>query len=107
MKKIRKKPVKWPRLMLAAALGTTLAWPVGAMAAHLPFSSSFDDVSNRNNDYWTIYGVAEGTAEVNGERFAGNNPAWFEWDALKFAWTGYKGYRTTARDTLRRSTSTG
>lgn len=96
---MRRIPLKFA---CAALVAGALAIQQGAVAfaAQNPFSSSFQTVSDRANDYWSIYGLAEGTADVNGKRF-GDNPAWAEWDSLKFAWTNYGGYRAHAMDTLK------
>lgn len=88
---------KW----LPAALVLFLATGQSALAA-APFAGSDASMASRANEFWTIYGLGEGTADDNGYR-GGDNTAWTEWDAMKFAWTGYNGYRTIGMDWLKNS----
>ncbi|GEM_PF-3362050 len=87
--------------LLAVAL--TLGWTQVASAAHYPFSASDGTAGGRTSEFWNIYGVAEGPANANGYRF-GANTAWQEWDAMKFSWTNYGGYRTDIRNWLLNNT---
>lgn len=81
----------WKKACLPTALAFFLWTGQGAFAAS-PFAGSNADTASRANEFWTIYGLGEGAPGVNGFR-GGDNTAWTEWDALKFAWTGYNGYR--------------
>ncbi|MFD0714661.1 hypothetical protein [Paenibacillus sp. GCM10027626] len=60
-------------------------------------------VTDNSNLFWSIYGVAEHPdPDIKGNRY-GDNTAWTEWDALKFAWTGSKDYRTHVKQSLNRA----
>ena len=51
------------------------------------------------NVFWSIYGTCEEELDTNDNCF-GDNPAWAEWDALKFSWSGEHGYRDHVKNTL-------
>lgn len=77
----------------SAATGDSLDYPLG------PFQTSTAALTERMNEYWAIYGTAQGTPQTQGALKAGalalvgGNPAWDEWDALKFSWTNHGGHR--------------
>jgi hypothetical protein len=74
-------------------------WVAPLEPTHAPFGMSWTDLERKANVFWTVYGVAEGGHVAPGVRFGGNC-AWTEWDAMKVAWTAYRGYRAQARQTL-------
>lgn len=75
--------------------------------AHSPFTSSYSYMTNLSNEYWTIYGTAEGIGDSNSTDNQpgrpdirsvsyGGNTDWNEIDSVKFAWTNYNGMRNKA-----------
>lgn len=59
-----------------------------------PFTAVDGYLSDAANGFWTIYGLADGPAEMNGFPDLGNiNPTWDEWHSLKYAWTTDGGLR--------------
>jgi len=66
-------------------------------------NTSSPSITDHSNLFWSIYGVAEHPdPDLKGNRY-GDNSAWTEWDALKFAWSGYKDYRTHVKQYLKRA----
>ena len=63
------------------------------------FSCSSDVVTRQLNVFWAIYGSCEEKLDTNDNGF-GDNPAWAEWDALKFSWNNDQGFRDHAKNTL-------
>lgn len=94
--------------------GALIAGPLPARAASDtpadypdgPFHCSTASLAERLNEFWAIYGTGQGTPQTQGALSAGAltvmglNPAWDEWDALKFAWTAQRGNRATLMNAL-------
>ncbi|CAF1261946.1 unnamed protein product [Adineta ricciae] len=66
-----------------------------------PFNSSSPILTRQLNVFWSIYGTCEEKLDTNDNPF-GDNPAWAEWDAIKFSWNNHNGYRDHAQATLSR-----
>lgn len=69
-----------------------------------PFRTSNAILTDHLNEFWQIYTVATGTpatlAALNAHTLNAQalNPAWDEWEALKFAWTAEGSYRETMKN---------
>ncbi|CAF4037078.1 unnamed protein product [Rotaria sordida] len=57
-----------------------------------PFNSSSSIFTKQLNVFWSIYGNCEEKLDTNDNCF-GDNPAWVEWDALKFSSNNRNEYR--------------
>ncbi|CAF2734481.1 unnamed protein product [Rotaria sp. Silwood2] len=64
-----------------------------------PFNSSSSIFTKQLNVFWSIYGNCEEKLDTNDNCF-GDNPAWIEWDALKFSWNNRNGYRDHGKTIL-------
>ncbi len=88
-----------PATALAAALANAQVVDTGG-----PFLTSNVVLTDHLNEFWQIYTVATGTpatlAALNAHTLNAQalNPAWDEWEALKFAWTAEGSYRETMKN---------
>ncbi|CAF4475694.1 unnamed protein product [Rotaria sp. Silwood2] len=64
-----------------------------------PFNASSSIFTKQLNVFWSIYGNCEEKLDTNDNCF-GDNPAWVEWDALKFSWNNRNGYRDHGKTIL-------
>lgn len=67
-----------------------------------PFSASDVYFQNNLNTFWYTYGENENSGDSY-TSCCGLNSVWTEWDAMKFDWTAYGGYRTTEINYLENS----
>ena len=63
------------------------------------FNCSSPNLTKQLNVFWSIYGTCEEKLDTNDNGF-GDNPAWAEWDALKFSWHNQNAARDHAKATL-------
>ncbi|CAF3793302.1 unnamed protein product [Rotaria magnacalcarata] len=64
-----------------------------------PFNSSSSILTKQLNSFWSIYGNCEEKLDTTDNCF-GDNPAWAEWDSLKFSWNDRNSYRDHGKTTL-------
>jgi len=78
-----------PRHLLVLQLASGLV--SAAYAEHNPYT--FDQTTSGTylNSFWTRYGMSEGPADANGNpKVIHGSSGWFEWNALKVAWTNHR-----------------
>lgn len=76
-----------------------LAGKCPGQAYSTPFNTSSVTFTKQLNVFWSIYGNCEEKLDTEDNCF-GDNPAWAEWDALKFSWTDRSTYRDHGKATL-------
>ena len=86
-------------LCLPVIFHLTLAGRCPAQAYFNPFNCSSSILTKQLNVFWSVYGTCEEKLDTNDNGFA-DNPAWAEWDALKFSWDSRNGYRDHAKNIL-------
>ncbi len=66
--------------------------------AHRPYTLDQPAVTNILNDFWSIYGTAEGANGVSGcEDMIHASTCWYEWNTLKCSWTNYGPFQKVQR----------
>lgn len=93
------KSIIFRKLISAAVLGTVIVvyWVTPAFA-HRPYLLDQQVMSDRLNDFWSIYGTSEGARGVRGwEDVIHPATCWYEWNTLKVSWTNYGNFRKLQR----------
>jgi hypothetical protein len=86
-------------ILLTIVFQKTLAGKCPGQAYSTPFNCSSSILTKQLNVFWSIYGNCDEKLDTTDNGF-GDNPAWAEWDALKFSWDNRNGYRDHAKATL-------
>lgn len=121
MNKQKSRASRAVRSMTAAALTLSLLQPVAHAAEKQPsspivskpggstepargdgFTASNRALSELTNRFWQIYGINTYSPDDMYGKVYGDNAAWTEWDAMKFAWYGAGDYQQHVKNYLRR-----
>ncbi|UJR07911.1 hypothetical protein I4U23_012194 [Adineta vaga] len=89
----------WFVFILTILFPCIFAGKCPGQAYSTPFNTSSSILTKQLNVFWSIYGNCEEKLDTNDNPF-GDNPAWAEWDAIKFSWNNRNGYRDHAQATL-------
>jgi hypothetical protein len=71
-------------ILLTIVFHITLVGKCSRQAYSTPFNCSSSILTKELNIFWSIYGNCEEKRDTSDNGF-GDNPAWAEWDALKFS----------------------